>query len=225
MYEVADTPFSVISAAAQRAREANSSDFPARISQLAIDLEMELARPAALQQIADALLPFAKECGCTSIVGASPVGERIAGALMARHGMALLSRREAPASRVLVLDAVLTTGAQMQQAIERVRNLGQLDVCGAVLVADHEALRTCSAFVGARIVALAHAFEPLGHPLRIAMRAAWAHFVAARDGVPRRLGPLDGRFVGHYIAPWFRYLSKICFTMSAPVLFGEAKYK
>lgn len=153
MYETT-TPFTVITAAAQRARQANSSEFPSRISQLARDVEVELARPAALQQIADALLPFAKESECTSIVGASAVGERIAGALMAQHGMELLSQGLPAGSRVLVLDAVLTTGAQMQQAIERLRSAGIHDVCGAVLVADQEALRACSNVVGARVIAL-----------------------------------------------------------------------
>ena len=154
MHETADTSFTVLTAAAERARQANSSEFPFRISQLARDLEVELSRPAALQRIADALLPFARESQCTSIVGASAAGERIAGALMATHGAKLLGQSDAPGSRVLVLDAVLTTGAQMQQAIERIRKSGVHDVCGAVLVADHEALRICGEIVGARVIAL-----------------------------------------------------------------------
>ena len=44
---------------------------------------------------------------------------------------------------------------------------------------------------------LGHRGQTFGHALGVAVRASWAHLRAPHDRVPRRLGPFDGRSLGH----------------------------
>lgn len=153
MYE-SETAFTVIARAAEETRRASSSDFPARLTRLGEDLEAELSKPVVLKRIADDLAPLLRGTRCNKVVGASALGERIAGALMATHGAELVGETLHQAPRVLVVDGVLTTGAQMQRAIQGARDSGAGYVSGVVVVADHAALQACREHLRAEVVAL-----------------------------------------------------------------------
>ena len=47
------------------------------------------------------------------------------------------------------------------------------------------------------VLGLAHGLQPLGERKRVAVVTARRRLVATRGWVPRRLGPLDARTVGH----------------------------
>jgi len=121
------------------------------LNDLALSLEAELGNPEALRIIAGDLAPIAVELGCGTMIGASSIGERIAGAFIATHGEDLNTAR----GSVLIVDGVLSTGMQMQRAIRKAREAGAQKVAGIVVAADRDALRLCNADPKTRVVALA----------------------------------------------------------------------
>ena len=70
-----------------------------------------------------------------------------------------------------------------------------------------------------RVAPEAHRFQPHGHSLRVAMRTARADLVTARDWIPRRVCPFDGRIDGHYAVPKALYFLKISDAILFPASF------
>lgn len=155
MDEHGPSPATVIAAAARDVRTARREDLPRRLNNLALSIESELGNPEALRIIAGDLAPIAVELGCGTMIGASSIGERIAGAFIATHGEDLSIAQGAALGSVLVVDGVLSTGVQMQRAISKAREAGAQKVAGVVVAADRDALRLCNADPRTRVIALA----------------------------------------------------------------------
>jgi adenine/guanine phosphoribosyltransferase-like PRPP-binding protein len=92
-----------------------------------------LADPARLVDAADRLAAVARANSCDSIKGASALGDTLAGAVASRHSLRLYDATSA-ASRVLIVDGVLATGAALCLAVDEVAAAGYPDPTLAVLV-------------------------------------------------------------------------------------------
>lgn len=102
------------------------------------ELEQELSDSGHLRDVCDAIVLVAEELGCTSVSGASRLGERLAGAAvaLANNGLRVYSHPHNSKSeeRVLVVDGLLVTGAQLErQAQVVIKNGGS--AYGAVVLA------------------------------------------------------------------------------------------
>src|SRR5689334_4542966 len=122
MYELR-APLDAIATSARQMRAATAEEWPLRAMDLAHDVDVELGRAGVLRRVAADLLPIAQRHGCDAVVGASLVGERLAAAVAACDGdqVGIFTGGE---HRVLVLDAILTTGTQMHRAIDQARDAG-----------------------------------------------------------------------------------------------------
>jgi hypothetical protein len=111
-----------------RLREIEGSDaidLPFSLAEIAEELERELADPVVLRAVADEIGVAAQELGCSRLVGASDVGERLAGAAVAvgKNGLRPLGPDE-HANDVLVVDAVVLTGARLERAFAKLKARG-----------------------------------------------------------------------------------------------------
>lgn len=92
-----------------------------------------LANPAALVAAANSVAAIARTEGCGAITGASPLGDRLAGAVASMHSVALFDA-SVPEARVLVVDGVLVTGAALSILVDRLHGYGVGDIRAAVVV-------------------------------------------------------------------------------------------
>ena len=82
-----------------------------------------------------AFIDIATELGCHQVLGASPLGNRLAAGVVALAGNGL--RVFHPAERidnVLVVDGLMITGVQVAQASQRAIAAGASRVCAAVVM-------------------------------------------------------------------------------------------
>ncbi len=92
-----------------------------------------LADPTALIDATNRLADVARANGCDTIKGASPIGDSLAGAVASVHTIRLYDATT-PATRVLVVDGVLATGAALSLALEELKASGHTNTTLAVLV-------------------------------------------------------------------------------------------
>jgi len=120
-------------------------DWPSRVIAMARDLDVHLSEPDGLRAVVGELVSIAKRLECDSVAGASPIGERLAGAVAASdHGLRLFARGQSARS-VLVLDGMLATGVQLTRAMHLAREGGALHTPAATLMADRDSLRALRA--------------------------------------------------------------------------------
>jgi hypothetical protein len=98
-------------------------------------LEAELTQPDGLTEVSRSLIAIAEERGCTQILGASAVGERLAAAAVAiaHNGLSLFARGD-PAESVLVVDGSLATGTQIARAARQAKQAGAHFTPAAVVI-------------------------------------------------------------------------------------------
>lgn len=94
-----------------------------------------LADPGALRAATEQVMAFARQCGARSVLAASPVAERLVGALLtSSSGLVGLSPQAAEASlSVLIVDINLASGTTVAQAARRARIAGARHVNAVVL--------------------------------------------------------------------------------------------
>lgn len=132
---------------------ADDAGWPDRVAAVAERLRNELADGDSLRDAGDRIRDLAGELRMQAVTGASRLGDQLAGAVVAvSHGALHLAT---PAdTEVLVLDGLLATGAQIEQAVRRLRAAGAERIVGVALVADCQALEICRNRTGAELVAL-----------------------------------------------------------------------
>jgi hypothetical protein len=102
-----------------------------------------LADPMELMAAAAKLADTARSHGCDAIKGASPIGDNLAGAVASSYSIRLFDPA-VPASRVLLVDGVLATGAALWLAVDDLQSTGPTPATLAVLV-DLGATASCAA--------------------------------------------------------------------------------
>jgi hypothetical protein len=108
---------------------------------LSESLDKELTAQDALSEVAARLRAVAVDSGCTLVAGASPTGERLAGAVVAGSEGALRLWSGAPESEcILFLDGSVATGIQLVDAIRRAEHSGAPHAIGAAVIARRAAL-------------------------------------------------------------------------------------
>lgn len=108
---------------------------------LAGRLEAEVADPATLLAVADRMVQLAISVECSAVAGASPLGERLAGAVVAQSKGALrLPVGEMNGSRVMFLDGLVNTGVQIARALRAARRSGMEKVVGGAVLGRCDAL-------------------------------------------------------------------------------------
>jgi uracil phosphoribosyltransferase len=132
---------------------ADDAGWPDRVTALALALRSELASNGVLQDVAQRVLELAEGQQVVAVTGASRVGDQLAGAAVAiSNGRLHLST---PADvAVLVVDGLLATGTQIEQAVFRLRTIGTKRVVGVAVLAEGEALEACRVATGANVIAL-----------------------------------------------------------------------
>lgn len=106
-----------------------------RTATLAEDLESLLADFQWLAEAAHRIAELANRKGCDALVGASELGNRLAGAAIAQaaNGLRAHDTKSAP-RHVLVLDGMYVTGSQIDRAAKLAADSGAGEVSAAVLL-------------------------------------------------------------------------------------------
>ena len=105
--------------------DSDAIDLPFSLAEIGEQLERELADPTLLRAVADEISVAADELGCSRLVGASNVGERLAGAAVAvdKNGLRVLGPDE-HAEDVLVIDGMVLTGTRLERTFAELRVRG-----------------------------------------------------------------------------------------------------
>jgi phosphoribosylpyrophosphate synthetase len=97
-------------------------------------LERALADPVVLTETSLRLVGVANDLGCKRVFGASALGQRLAGAVIALAANGLKDQTAGmQGEAVLVIDGLLVTGTQVASAARRARLGGADSVCAAVV--------------------------------------------------------------------------------------------
>jgi predicted phosphoribosyltransferase len=131
----------------------DDAGWPDRVMALAQALRTELSGSGVLQDVAQRVLDFAQGERVVAVTGASRVGDQLAGAAVAISSGRLHLATPTDVA-VLVVDGLLATGTQIEQAVSRLRTIGTERVVGVVVLAESEALEACRAATGANVIAL-----------------------------------------------------------------------
>ena len=130
-------------------------EWPFSIVTLSRELAAGLAGPEALRGIATQIQDIAEKFECTAIVGASRFGDELAGAVVATSGNGLrIFSTEEPTESVLVIDGVLSTGAQILRMIRTAKNGGAKRAVGLAILGSSQALKWCKEEIGEPVMAL-----------------------------------------------------------------------
>lgn len=115
-----------------------------RAAEVGETVKRELADPSALTDISRRLIAVADRLGCKRVFGASPLGERLAGAVVALANNGIKEHSAGvDGQHVLVVDGLLVTGVQIAAAVRRARAEGAPKVSAAVfasLMQDSEGI-------------------------------------------------------------------------------------
>lgn len=118
-----------------------AEDWPAPVIGIARQLDEHLADPASLKAVVIDLIKVAERFRCDAVAGASPLGERLAGAMVASGDRLRLFSSARQDRCVLVVDGLLATGTQLSQAMRQARDAGATHTPAVALMADHDALK------------------------------------------------------------------------------------
>ena len=135
-------------------KHAAPQDWPAPAVSVARQLDDHLADPVRLKAVVMDLIGIATRFRCDSVTGASPVGERLAGAMVASGQRLRLFSPARPGRCVLVVDGLLATGTQLSGAMRRAQDAGARRTPAVALMAEHDALASLRNSAGQEVVAL-----------------------------------------------------------------------
>lgn len=130
-------------ASADLLRNSSADDWGLDAAQLGVDLEHVLWEPHELVRISRLIASEATRQGCTHIVGASPLGDRLAAAMLALSEDTFRGTADfGSGSRVGIVEGLVSTGWTLRQTAERILDSGVDSVIAiAVLSAiDSESL-------------------------------------------------------------------------------------
>lgn len=114
-----------------------------------------LSNPDDLQTLATRIGEIAARRATSYVVGASPEGDRLAGAAaLASGGRLRLWQTGEPPAPVLVVDAVLISGTQLTRAVAALRRNGAPVVSAAVVHAYRDASQRVSDALAVTVEAL-----------------------------------------------------------------------
>ncbi len=135
------------------AAQSDADDQPFQAAAAGEALERALADPETLIAESRRLIEVAARLGCERLMGASPLGERLAGAMVAlsANGLKDVSAGIEGLS-VLVVDGILVTGVQLASASHRARSAGARSVAGAVVAAAHPSPDQLNATIDSLVV-------------------------------------------------------------------------
>ena len=97
--------------------------WPVAAAEIGDVVSVLLSDPEYLVEVSDRIAAVLAAESCDAIAGASPTGDRIAGAVASTHTVRMFDFA-VPARRVLVVDGVLATGAALSLAIEEIQHSG-----------------------------------------------------------------------------------------------------
>lgn len=99
-----------------------------------------IAGSEVLSFVSRELISVAQELDCKGVAGASPTGERLAGAMVALsdNGLSVFNPKD-PAKRVVIVDGMLATGTLLLRQAHKLRANGAAYCGGAVLFASRTA--------------------------------------------------------------------------------------
>jgi hypothetical protein len=114
-----------VRAAAGRVAEGRSEELPFRMAELGESLDRALSDSAALSTVARRVYETAERLDCRRVAGASPLGERLAGAAVAiaQNGLGVYAPGES-VKDVLVVDGLLATGTGVAWAAQSLKQQG-----------------------------------------------------------------------------------------------------
>lgn len=139
-------------------RDVSRAEWPFAAAKLAEALEAELSNPTTLMTVAGRLCHLAQDLDVDTVVGASDVGERLAGAVAASANGRLqlwsesANRAHTP-RRLMVVAGVINTGTELARKLGEVRSAGVADAVGAAVIGNRSAIEAWRA-VGHNLVAL-----------------------------------------------------------------------
>lgn len=115
------------------------------------------ANPAVLTEIRDRLLEAAINANCSTVSGASRLGDQLAGAVSAASGGRLgLWAHNGASGSVMIIEGVLATGTQLVGMGHLAREAGADRVVPAAVFADPSAEHFVRAELGSDVVVLEH---------------------------------------------------------------------
>lgn len=105
------------------------------VVELGEEVQSDLTEPELLREVSRRVAEIAEDRGVDVILGASSVGERIAGAAVAlgSNGLRPLGGTARP-RRVLIVDGVLLSGAQLERALAVAAEAGADEASAVVVV-------------------------------------------------------------------------------------------
>lgn len=109
-------------------------EWPFDVAELGEDLELELANPEIFKAMAEAISRLAERGGFEAVVGASGLGERLAGAAsaFASNGLRAASSGQ-EVECALIVDGLLATGARVQEVADALAEGGTRSAAAVVL--------------------------------------------------------------------------------------------
>lgn len=141
--------------ASKHIREGPDEEWPFRIAIFAREVDVAMGHPDLLREVADQLVVIAEQNGCDTVAGASPSGERLAGAVvaLAENGLRLSSPQE-PGQTVLLIDTILATGTQLLRAVGSAKRAGAQRTIGVVILANSEVVEKWGPEIADELVVL-----------------------------------------------------------------------
>ncbi len=106
---------------------------------LAREVTTRLADRESFEAAVTQLSALLAELGCDHVSGVSPLGERLAQAVVAQRP-AVITHGTADTGRVAFVDSVINTGVNLVGAMRDARTAGVRDVVGVALVAQRVAI-------------------------------------------------------------------------------------
>lgn len=124
-------------------QELSRAEWPFAAAKFADALEAELSNHQTLMMIADRLCHLAHELDVEALVGASAVGDRLAGAVVAAGNGSLRlwsDQVDATPARLMIISGVINTGAELARSFEHARGVGVVSAVGAAVIGNRSAI-------------------------------------------------------------------------------------
>jgi hypothetical protein len=124
-----------IAEAVDELRQEDPDDWGLKSAELGDELDSLMWHPTELVEIATAIAARAEQLGCTRLIGASPLGNRLATAAVAIANNGLVGAEGSPAGdRVCVVDGLVATGWNIRHTVAAVQAQGAASVVAVGVV-------------------------------------------------------------------------------------------
>jgi hypothetical protein len=123
-----------VCAEADALRAAGDGEWALASAAIAEKLEVALAEPSGMTQVCAHVIELAAARGCTRLLGASSVGDRLAAVASTLASNGIRAGSPEVGDRVMILDGCLATGWQVREAATRVCDSDATPVVAAVVI-------------------------------------------------------------------------------------------